>query len=318
MPTFGVQPRGQAVNRMTHGLEVQPSTGYRRGLALTSAGALLFTLDVPLLRLAAGDRWSMVAARGILLALAICVWWVLFRYLRRHREPFINGRTGVIVAVTNTLANIMFIAAVTMTTAANIVFILALNPIFCAIFARLFLKEAIHPVVGTSIALSMLGVLIIVWDGLATGTYFGDILAIRVAICTAIALTAVRQSRKNVIPSLAVGSFASALIAYVFLGADPGSLTTESWGWLALNGLMVMPLASGLIALGPMYIPAAEVALLFLVDTVFTPVWIWMIFGELPTLNAFIGGAVIFLTLVVLCAWRISASRQRNPALQQI
>ena len=294
---------------MTGDVASQGNLAYRRGFALTSVGALLFTLDVPLLRLAAGDRWSMVAARGMLLALAIFLWWFLFRYLRGHREPFLNGRAGVIVAVTNTFANIMFIAAVTLTTAANIVFILALNPIFCAVFAWLLLKEAIHPFVGMSIALSLFGVLIIVWDGLQTGTYLGDVLAIGVALCTALALTVVRQSGKNVIPSLAVGSFASAVIAYVFLAADPAQLSAESWGWLALNGLIVMPLASGLIALGPMYIPAAEVALLFLLDTVFTPVWIWLIFGELPTRNALIGGVIIFATLVLLGVWRVSTSR---------
>jgi drug/metabolite transporter (DMT)-like permease len=116
---------------------------------------------------------------------------------------------------------------------------------------------------------------------------------------------------------LAVGSFASAVIAYVFLAADPGALTAASWGWLALNGLVVMPLASGLIALGPLYIPAAEVALFFLLDTVFTPVWIWLIFGELPTRNSFIGGVIIFVTLVMLGVWRILTTRQQGPAVQQ-
>ncbi|MDP9137655.1 MAG: DMT family transporter [Pseudomonadota bacterium] len=303
---------------MTEGTRPVASPSHRRGLALTSVGALLFTLDVPLLRLAAGDRWSMVAARGALLALAIFIWWFVFHYLRGRREPFINGGAGAVVAVTNTLANIMFIAAVTMTTAANIVFILALNPIFCAIFAWIVLKETMHPVVGASIALAMLGVLIIVWDGLATGTYIGDLLAVGVAVCTAIALTAVRYSGKNVIPSLAVGSFASAVIAYMFLAADPGGLSSDSWGWLALNGLIIMPLASGLIALGPLYIPAAEVALLFLLDTVFTPVWIWLIFGELPTRNALIGGVIIFVTLALLAIWRITTSRQRDHAVQQV
>jgi drug/metabolite transporter (DMT)-like permease len=279
---------------------------------------MLFTLDVPLLRLAAGDRWAMVTARGLLLAFAIFTWWFIFNHLRGRREPFINGRAGAIVAVTNTFANIMFIAAVTMTTAANIVFILALNPIFCAIFARVTLKETLHPVVATSVALALVGVLIIVWDGLTTGTYAGDMMALGVAICTAIALTAVRQSGKNVIPSLAVGSLASALIAYLFLAADPATLSAESWGWLALNGLLVMPLASGLIALGPMYIPAAEVALLFLLDTVFTPIWIWLIFGELPTRNALLGGVIIFATLLMLSAWRISTTRLQKSAVQQV
>lgn len=285
---------------------------HRRGLAITAIGGLLFTLDVPLLRLAAGDQWTMIFARGIFLATAISLWWVIFRKRSGESMPFINGWPGAIVALTNTIANIMFIAAVTKTTAANLVFILALNPIFCAIIGWLFLRERMAFVVWASIALSLFGVCIIVWDGLSTGTYLGDSLAVGVALCTAIGLTVVRHSGRNVIPSLAVGSLASAMVAYVFLGANPSSLSMESWGWLALNGLLVIPFASGLIALGPKYIPAPEVAMFFLLDTVFTPLWIWLIFGELPTFNAFCGGVIIFLTLLALGIWRLAG----RPSLE--
>lgn len=283
-----------------------PHLDHRRGLLITAIGGLLFTLDVPLLRLAAADQWTMIFARGAFLAFAISAWWFLTRQTSGNRAPFINGWPGGIVAITNTFANIMFIAAVTKTTAANLVFILALNPIFCAIIGWIFLKERMPAVVWMAIGLSLLGVSIIVWDGLTTGTYLGDTLAVGVALCTAIGLTVVRHSGRNVVPSLAVGSFTSALVAYFFLGANPAMLTTESWGWLALNGLLIIPLASGLIALGPKYIPAPEVAMFFLLDTVFTPVWIWLIFGELPTFNAFCGGVIIFLTLLALGIWRIT------------
>jgi drug/metabolite transporter (DMT)-like permease len=73
--------------------------------------------------------------------------------------------------------------------------------------------------------------------------------------------------------------------------------------------LLVVPLASGLIAIGPKYIPAAEVAMFFLLDTVFTPFWIWLIFGELPTQRAFTGGLIILLSLLLLAAWRFRTSK---------
>ena len=89
----------------------------RRGLSIISIGGLLFTLDIPLLRLAAGDQWSMIFARGVLMALTITLAWLAYRWMRGNSEPFINGRAGLIVAATNTLANIMFISAVTKTAA---------------------------------------------------------------------------------------------------------------------------------------------------------------------------------------------------------
>jgi drug/metabolite transporter (DMT)-like permease len=280
---------------------------HRKGLFLTAVGGMLFTFDVPLVRLAMADPFTLIFARGILLAIAITVFWAAINHYRRTRTPFINGSAGLIVAITNTLANIMFLTAVNKTTAANLVFILALNPVFCAILAWLFLKEKVHQWTWTAVALSFAGVGVIVWDGLSMGTYVGDILAVGVALCTAIALTVVRQTGKNVVTSLAIGSLASAL--FVLFWAEPASLPLASWGWIAINGLFVIPLAAGLIAIGPRYLPAPEVAMFFLLDVVFTPIWMWLIFQELPTLRAFIGGLIVFLTLLCHSMWRFTSSK---------
>lgn len=285
---------------------------HRKGLFLTAVGGMLFTFDVPLVRLAQSDPMTLIFARGILLAIAITVFWLAINHYRKTRTPFINGRAGVIVAITNTLANVMFLTAVNETTAANLVFILALNPVFCALLAWFFLREKIHRWTWLAVGLSFVGVGVIVWDGLAVGTYVGDILAVGVALCTAIALTVVRQTGKNVVTSLAVGSLVSAL--FVVFWAEPTSLSAASWGWVAINGLIVIPLAAGLIAIGPRYLPAPEVAMFFLLDVVFTPIWMWMIFQELPTFRAFIGGFIVFITLLAHSIWRFASAKSNGLA----
>ncbi|MBL8908970.1 MAG: DMT family transporter [Rhizobiales bacterium] len=294
---------------MTDATVNMTASDHRKGLILTAIGGTLFTFDVPLARLAMTDQWTLIFVRGIFLALAIVIFWLAFRRINGARLPFINGWAGIIVAITNTLANIMFLSAVTKTTAANLVFILALNPIFCAILAWIFLSERVHRWTWVAVVTSVFGVCIIVWGGLSTGTYVGDLLAVGVALCTAIALTVIRKTGKNVVTSLAVGSLVSAGIA-LFWGAQPSGLAPEGWGWLALNGLLVIPLASGLIALGPRYLPAPEVAMFFLLDVVLTPVWVWLIFDEIPTTQALIGGAIVFTTLFVHGVWRYLSSKQ--------
>ena len=76
-----------------------------------------------------------------------------------------------------------------------------------------------------------------------------------------------------------------------------------------------MPLASGLIALGPRYLPAPEVAMFFLLELILTPFWMWLAFGELPTPQAFAGGALIFATLLGHSLWRLNWARPSVPAL---
>jgi drug/metabolite transporter (DMT)-like permease len=296
---------------MTADAETSTDTGYSKGLFLTAIGAVLFSFDVPLIRLAAADKWTLIFARGVLLCIAITVAWVLFQRRSEIRKTFIAGTAGVVVVVSSTLANLMFIAAVSETTAANLVFIIALNPVFCALFAWVLLKDKIPWQTLLAIALALFGVAIIVWDGLMADTYVGDLLALGVAICMAITLTVARMSRKNVVTSLAIGALASAVVAMPFV--EPTALPQINWTWLSLNALIVVPIALTLLAIGPRYLPAPEVAMFFLAEVVLTPIWIWMIFGELPTPRAFLGGLVVFATLLGHSLWRLMTSI-RTPA----
>src|SRR5205823_12875888 len=83
---------------------------------------MLYTFDIPLLRLAQADPSTLIFARGILLPIAVTVLWLTINRYRKTRTPFIDGLAGVTVAITSTLANMMFLTAVNRTTAANLVF----------------------------------------------------------------------------------------------------------------------------------------------------------------------------------------------------
>ena len=296
------------------------SDGHRRGLYLTAVGAVLFTLDVPLIRLAAADKWTLMFARGLLLFLAMTVLWMIFQRGWRGGVSYISGPAGIVAAISSTAANLMFLAAITETTAANLVFIIALNPVICAALAWVFLRERIYWQTALAIVLALLGVGIIVWDGLSVGTTTGDILAFGVATSMAITLTAARWSGKNIMTSLAIGALASACIAAFW--AQPADLPSVSWGWLAVNALLVVPVAMALLVIGPRYLPASEVAMFFLLELILTPMWIWLIFGEAPTPHAFFGGSIVFLTLLAHSLWRLygapAARRPLSPADQSL
>lgn len=294
------------------GLLNHPSgDGHRRGLYLTAVGAVLFTLDVPLIRLAASDKWTLMFTRGLLLFIALTVLWMIVQRGWRGGVSYISGPAGVIAAISSTLANLMFLAAVTETTAANLVFIIALNPAICAVLAWIVLKERVPWQTGLAILLALFGVGIIGWNGLSQGTTTGDLLALGVATCMAITLTAARWSGKNIMTSLAIGALASACIAAPW--AQPEALPAVSWGWLAINALLIVPVAMALLIVGPRYLPAPEVAMFFLLELILTPLWMWLIFDELPTREALIGGLIVFLTLLAHSVWRLSTPVPNNP-----
>lgn len=283
-------------------------TDHRRGLALTFVGGLLLSIDVPLIRLADADPWSVLFCRGMMVFAVMWLYWYYVHYRRGSDLPFVNGMDGAAASVLQGIASVSFYTAIYHTTAANLVFILAFNPMFSAVLSRLFLKEKIPSATWIALGFSLIGVLIIVYDGLGQGTSFGDSLALLTAFLLACSLTVMRRSRKDMsmMPasaSLLSGCFASFL-------SQPWTLGPAQWGWLGLNSLLVMPLAMSLLALGTRYVTAPEVAMFFLLETVLTPVWVWMIFSEQPSHGSLIGGTIVLFTLFGHSIWRLSHGRR--------
>jgi drug/metabolite transporter (DMT)-like permease len=291
--------------KATHSIQ-QVRTAY----IVTACGGLLFTLDLPLLRLSLTDQWTMVFARGILLFLAISAIWFVARK-RGDDTPFIAGGAGLLVAFTSALGNIAYINAIVYTSAANVVFIIALTPIIATAISRIVLGEKAHALTWTATCLAFAGVCIIAWDGILTAKPWGTLLALISAFCSACAFTVVRATGRKVATSLAIGSLASAFVAAAFFGVSLGSLTNPggigvpAWVWLVLNGLVAIPLATILLAKGPRYLPTSDVSMFFLLETVLTPVWVWLIFREVPSPAVLAGGAIVIVTLIAHSFWKL-------------
>lgn len=281
------------------------------GMMIPMIGGLLLSFDVPLLRLSGADTWTIIVFRGLMLFAALATFWYFFRRRQNPSAPFINGTTGWVIANLSAIANIMFVMAIHLTSVANVVFILAFNPMFTAVLSWVVLGERLRLGTWLAILISLAGVAIIVHDGITVGTWPGDILAIGVSVLLAIGLTLVRRSGTDQSMSPALGALLAA-VACSYM-ATPGSMTVAGWSWLAINGLFVTPLSSALMIIGPRYAPAAIVAMFYLVETVLTPVWMWLVFTEVPTTNSLVGGSIVVVTLVVHSLWRFFALERSVP-----
>lgn len=282
-------------------------------LLVTAFGGLLFTLDLPLLRLSMADQWTMVFVRGLMLFAVLTGGWALAR-ARGDRTPFLAGAAGLAVAAASTLGNIAYIGAVVTAPAANVVFLIALTPVIAAGLSRLVLGESVHPFTWAATLLALAGAGIIASQGISSGHWQGDGLAIVSAFCSATILTIIRGTGRKVATSLAMGSLASAVVAFLAFDIAPESLLdTGAFGlpalfWLGLNGLVTMPLATVLLARGPRMLPSADVGMFFMLETVLTPVWVWLLFGEAPTPRVLAGGTLLIVTLLAHAGWRFAMS----------
>ncbi len=111
-----------------------------------------------------------------------------------------------------------------------------------------------------------------------------------------------------------------AITAVISLGAS-GAVTLESINllvlnldsrqsiWMLINGMIIMPLSYSLLALGPRYITAAEVALFLLMETALAPIWVWLAVGEVVPMPTLVGGAIILTTLLAHSIFKLRLKR---------
>ena len=64
-----------------------------------------------------------------------------------------------------------------------------------------------------------------------------------------------------------------------------------------------------MFSFGAPLIPAAEAALLNLLEPIFGPFWVWLVLGEPPSRGAILGGAIVLAAL----AAHLREVRRRRP-----
>ncbi|MDQ6434499.1 DMT family transporter [Mesorhizobium sp. LHD-90] len=293
------------------------STDHRKGLLLTFIGGLTLTADIPLIRLADGEAWSILLARCAATFIAGVIFWSVWRWLSPKAPPLLPGGLGVLVAALYGLGSITFIVAVYNTSTANLVFILAFTTMFSALLSWVFLKHRPANATLLAMAVMIIGVLIIVRDSIGSGNLFGDLVALGSAFIIASAITVSRHSGRNMGFTALIGVLFPLLVAAAMV-AKTGYRIEAPW-WIVLNGAIVWPISFYCLATGPRFLSAPEVAMFYLLETVLAPVWVWLIFSEAPSRNSLIGGTILIVALVAHSLWQLTHGRRRAAirALQQ-
>ncbi len=274
-----------------------PLNDRAKGLLITSLGILLISPDTLLIRLADMDVWTLAVWRGVFQSIGVTLILAAF-YRGRTVEVFrAIGWTGVVLAAIFSVNTIMFLGAIQNTKVANALVMLATAPLFAAILSRLLLKEHVPARIWCAITVAIFGIGLIVWEGLGQGTIFGDSLALLASLLLGAKFTIIRHRRAiNMVPAMALSGLFFAAGALAF--AEPFAVQTSQMAWVLVMGFAVIAPAIALLTLGPRYLPAAEVGLLTLGETVLGPLWVWLVIHEAPTPLALLGGGIVLTALV--------------------
>lgn len=267
-----------------------------RGVLIVVAGVLLISFDALLVRLAGVDGWNVSFWRGLFMALAMAPF--CLRGLVGSRIGIQDKKGLLLAAIMMALSSLTLVLAFTLTRAANAVVILSAAPLFAALFSRWFLQERCPPRTWLAIVVCMAGVMYVMRGSLGGGNLTGDLLALLATLFVGGYFTVFRRypnmSRTTVIST---GGLLLALMAWPL--ATPLALPADSYGWLAVSGLLQIPVSLLLITVGTRFLPAAEVSLFLLLETILAPIWVWLALGELPPQATLSGGVLILATLIL-------------------
>jgi drug/metabolite transporter (DMT)-like permease len=288
-----------------------------KGVMITALGVLIISPDGLLTRLIQVDHWTLIFWRAILMAFGMWLLTCFFHPKNTWRAYKNIGVHGLLMVMFYSCGTISFITAITHTSVANTLIILSTTPLFAALIGLVVFAEAIKLRTWCAIFLVAVGIYVISSGGDSHGaSLYGDIAAMAGAFFLAAGFSVVRRKPTiSVFPVFSIAGLVTALLSFPL--SQPFSVTQQDMGYLIIMGVYMLPLATALMFLGPRYIPASEVGLMILLESVLGPTWVWLVLGENPGSRTLIGGAIIISTLAINTVWALRSRPQKGHLQRQ-
>ena len=273
-------------------------TEQQKGSLLAFVAVMFITPDSLFIRLSNVDTWGLVFYRGVIPFVVVFLGMLLIYKLNFFKMLFSSGYHGLLYIGTFSLTNITFVVSIQNTNVANTLVMIAMAPMLSAILGGIFLKELPDKKTWVAILITFLAALYIFYDSLQIGNFFGDILGLITALGLAVGAVTIRSSKnKNLVPAAVVGKLFVGVFALFFI--ESFTLVNNDIIIVPLMCIMCVAIPFVLVTIAPRFIPAAEVNLFFLLETIIGPIWVWLIIKEQPSLETIQGGAVIILTIAI-------------------
>ena len=271
-------------------------TDQQKGSLLAFIAVIFITQDSLFIRLSNVDTWGLVFYRGIIPFFTVFLGMLIIYKLNFFKILLSSGYHGLIYVGTFSITNITFVVSIQNTNVANTLVMIATAPMLSAILGAIFLKEPPDKKTWLSIIITFIAIIYIFSDSLKLGNFYGDILGFITAIGLAVGAVTIRSAKsKNLVPAAVVGKLFVATFALFFI--ESFVLENKDLIIVPLMCILCVAIPFVLVTIAPRFIPAAEVNLFFLLETIIGPIWVWMIIKEQPSVETLYGGAVIIITI---------------------
>ena len=273
-------------------------TDQQKGSLLAFVAVMFITPDSLFIRLSNLDTWGLVFYRGIIPFFTVFFGMLIIYKLNFFKILFNSGFHGIIYIATFSITNITFVVSIQNTNVANTLVMIATAPMLSAILGAIFLKEPPDRKTLVSIIITFIAIVYIFFDSLKVGNFYGDILGFITALGLAVGAITIRSAKKkNLVPAAVIGKLFVASFALFFI--ESFTLIDKDLFIVPLMCILCVAIPFVLVTIAPRFIPAAEVNLFFLLETIIGPIWVWVIINEQPSVETLQGGAIIITTIAI-------------------
>ena len=214
------------------------------------------------------------------------------------------GGAGLAVTALMAVSSGAFLIALNHASVASVLFMQALAPIIAALIGRA-LGEPVAGRTWLAMLIAIGGVSLMV-GGPGRPSVVGLALSLLMTFSFAGTIVITRHRRDvSMAPATCLSQVVVLVVAAPF--ASAGGIGTKDAVLLVLLGVTQIGLGLIFLSIGGRLIPAAEVALITLLEIVLGPMWVWVFLSERPSTATLVGG------LIVLGAVAIQARPQPEP-----
>ncbi|MDA7758378.1 DMT family transporter [Candidatus Pelagibacter sp.] len=269
-----------------------------KGSLLAFVAVMLITPDSIFIRLSNIETWGMLFYRGAIPFVVVLIGLIFF-YKNNLLKALVGiGYPGIFYVISFSICNITFIISIQNTNVANTLVMIAMAPMLSAILGSIFLKEVPDQKTWIAIIITLISVTYIFHDSMEMGNFYGDLFGLITAFGLACNAVIARYAKnRDLVPSAVIGKLCVAVFAFFFV--DSFSLVGTDLIIVPLMCIMCVAIPFVLVTIAPRFIPAEEVNLFFLLETIIGPFWVWMIIREQPSIETIQGGTVIILTIAI-------------------
>lgn len=253
-------------------------------------------------------RWQYLFFRGITVAVILCLY-LMVKKRRRFVDDFKEiGISGIVGASGLVCAFVCFIWSITLTSSANTLFLLATTPFLAAFMGILILKETIRQITWIAMTIALIGISMMVVEGLETGSVLGIVIGFCSACGFAVFSVTLRLRKKAPqFANIALSGILCAILTGCIVQTQSDSLLMSSRNiFLSMIHGSLVGVGLILFSLGAEHFSAAELNLFSLVEVVGGVVWVYLpIFGinEVPSVYTIIGGCIVSGAILLNSLW---------------